>query len=459
MTDTAVHGSFRDPSGFVFMRDGVVHRQVNTGYAEHYDHLMDSGLYEALVSAGLLIAHDEVQAPAAAPGAYRILRPARVDFVSYPYEWCFSQLKDAALATLEIADAALGHGMSLRDASAYNIQFHRGRPVLIDTLSFEIRREGSPWAAYRQFCQHFLAPLALMATCDARLGQLCRIHIDGVPLDLASRLLPARTRLKPGLQIHLHTHARSQQRHADAPAGPSSGKGRFSDQAFRGLIENLRGTVRKLDWAPTTSTWIDYYATADHYSDEAREDKERVVGAFLDRVRPSTVWDLGANVGRFSRLAADRGARAVALEADIASVEAAYRALRAEGSADVLPLVMDFANPTPSQGWDGRERSSLEERGPADAALALALIHHLAIAGNVPLDRIAEWLARLCRALIIEFVPKTDPKVQRLLASREDIFPEYTAEGFATAFEGKFATVAQSPLRESGRVLYLMERR
>ena len=211
MNAEGLAGSFRDPSGFVFERQGELYRQVNVIHAEHYDHLVASGLYDHLVRSGLLIPHQEVEIPASEPTrAYRVLKPERIDFVSYPYEWSFGQLRDAARVTIKAQAAALDHGMSLRDASAYNIQFQRGHPLLIDTLSFEKLPEGSPWVAYRQFCQHFLAPLALMSHRDVRLGQLLRIHLDGIPLDLAVRLLPWRTRLRPSLLLHLFLHARSQ---------------------------------------------------------------------------------------------------------------------------------------------------------------------------------------------------------------------------------------------------------
>jgi hypothetical protein len=207
--------SFRDPSGFLFSRGGALYRQVNRKYQQEYARLMESGLYEKLVKAGLLIPHTEVnQAPAEAENAYKVIQPERVAFISYPYEWSFGQLKDAALATLSVQKRALKRGMSLKDASAYNIQFVHGKATLIDTLSFETYKEGQPWVAYRQFCQHFLAPLALMALRDVRLSQLLRVYIDGVPLDLASELLPWNTRLNFGLLTHIHLHAGAQKKYA-----------------------------------------------------------------------------------------------------------------------------------------------------------------------------------------------------------------------------------------------------
>src|ERR1051326_2629765 len=222
-------GSFRDPSGFVFRRENTLFRQVQIGYREEYDLLMASGLYQALVDAGLLIAHTEEDVNSSlTEGAYRVLRPEPIPFISYPYEWCFSQLYDAALATLQIQKEALRFGMSLKDASAYNIQFRAGKPVMIDTLSFERYKEGRPWPAYRQFCQHFLAPLALMSRTDIRLRQMLRTNIDGIPLDLASRLLPRSTWLQAGLLTHIHLHGAAQQRYGEQGVSGSNSAGHMS---------------------------------------------------------------------------------------------------------------------------------------------------------------------------------------------------------------------------------------
>ena len=449
--------SFRDPSGFLFRREGILYRQVNRSYRAHYDQLCESGLYDELVRAELLIPHetaDGISSPRP-DDAYLILRPEPLPFISYPYEWCFGQLQDAALATLEIQKRALAHGMSLKDASAYNIQFHRGKPLLIDTLSFERYREGEPWVAYRQFCQHFLAPLALMAYTDVRLGRLLRLYIDGIPLDLAGKLLPWRTRLKFSLLSHIHLHAKSQQRYADRPA--AMGQRRMSRLAFQGLVDNLESAVRALAWRPQGTAWADYYS-ATNYDAAGLEHKKQVVADFLGRIPARTVWDLGANTGLFSRLASGRGLQTLAFDIDPAAVERNYRQCREEQDANLLPLLLDLTNPSPGLGWAHRERTSFLERGPAEAALALALVHHLAIANNLPLEHIAAFLARLCRWLIIEFVPKNDSQVQRLLASREDIFPDYTPEGFERAMRRFFAIREAVRIAGSERTCYLMER-
>lgn len=452
--NTPLTASFRDPSGFVFRDGGIVKRQVNPRFRSDFDALMSSGLHSALTEGALLVGHAMERED---EDGTLVLVPEQVPFVSYPYEWSVGQWRDAARVTLRAQGVALDHGMTLRDASAFNVQFLHGRPVLIDTLSFGLREEGMPWAAYRQFCQHFLAPLALMTLVDVRLGQLLREHLDGVPLDLASALLPGRTRLQAGLQLHLHAHARSQRRHAGDSTATSRVKGRFSLNAFRGLVDSLESTVAKLSWDPPESTWVDYY-DGDSYEDESFAHKRELVGAFLREEAPGTVWDLGANTGVFSRIAADLGARVIAFDFDASAVEVHYRQL-ADRGLDVLPLVMDLTNPSPGLGWHHAERDSLTERGPADAALALALIHHLAIAGNVPLTRIARWFADLAAALVVEFVPKSDAKVQRLLATRADVFDDYCTDGFEAAFAERFAIVRREQVRGSERVLYLMRRR
>jgi ribosomal protein L11 methylase PrmA len=452
---TRLASSFRDPHGFVFRREGILYRHVANEHREHFVRMLDSGLYERLVADELLIPHTDDD-PSLSPGAYAVVRPERIPFVSYPYEWSFAELRDAALATLRIQGIALDHGMSLRDASAYNVTFHRGRPILFDTTSFEILRDGQPWVAYRQFCQHFLAPLALMAYRDVRLGLLSRIHLEGVPLDLAVELLPSRTVAKPGLAMHLRMHAKSQRKHEADDDSSKPGRTRaFSLQAFRGLLDSLRKAIEGLPEPSGDSTWSGYYAETDHYADEALEAKVRLVDGWIGERAPATVWDLGANTGRFARLATARGIDAIAFDLDPFCVDMAYREAVREDDRHLLPLVMDLANPSPGLGWANEERETLAERGPADLVLALALVHHLAIGHNVPLPMIVERLAALGREAIVEFVPKDDPKVRQLLHSREDVFDGYTEEAFAAALGSAFPAVRREALPGSGRALYL----
>ncbi len=418
---------------------------------------MDSGLYERLVKAGMLIPHIEAdQAPLESESSFKVIQPERVPFISYPYEWSFGQLKDAALATLSIHRRALKAGMSLKDASAYNIQFVRGKAALIDTLSFESYEEGQPWVAYRQFCQHFLAPLALMALKDVRLSQLLRVYIDGVPLDLASALLPSKTRFNFGLLTHIYLHADAQKKYSGEDVKSRRG-GSMNRNAMVGLIESLESAVQKLDWTPRGTEWGNYYDIT-NYSDAAFEHKKQLVGEWTKRIKPALTWDLGANNGVFSRVAGESGANVISFDIDPAAVEQNYRQVKSAKEGNILPLVLDLTNPSPAIGWANRERDSFGARGPADMVLALAVIHHLAISNNVPLSQVAEFLAETGKWLVIELVPKSDNQTKKLLAAREDIFPNYTRKGFEAAFSERFAIREAVEIRESERVLYLLEK-
>lgn len=421
--------------------------------------------------------------------AHKVIQPELISFISYPYEWCFSQLKAAALTTLCIQKIALQFGMILRDASAYNIQFRKGKPILIDTLSFVKYQDGQPWNAYKQFCQHFLAPLALMALTDVRLNQLSRIYIDGIPLDLASALLPIKSRFSFGILSHIHLHAKSQ-KHFSSLSFPRSvqssldgikresslsehplnldlhGKAgnskslkvfrqSISKTSLTGIIDNLESTVQKLTWQPQGTEWGDYYDDT-NYSPAAQDHKKEIIQDYLNQINPKSVWDMGANTGMFSRLASERGIETISFDIDPAAIEKNYQEVCRNNEQALLPLCLDFLNPSPGIGWDNNERSSLQDRGPADAILALALIHHVAISNNVPLGLIAASLSRLCRFLIIEFVPKNDSQVQRLFRTREDIFPAYDQERFEQAFSHHFLILKSRPVPDTLRIIYLM---
>ncbi len=451
-------GSFRDPAGFVFIKGGEIYRQVNKEGAEDYEFLMSSGLYDELAGGGMLVPHAE-EGEAAEPGAHKILKPLKIPFISYPYEWCFSRLKDAALLTLELQKRALDKGMSLKDASAYNIQFLKGRPVLIDTLSFEKYTEGKPWVAYNQFCRHFLAPLALMSHRDIRFGRFFTVFLDGIPLDFASRMLPAKTYLNFPLLSNIHMHAKSQMHFGDKKKIKRYYKKKMSKFALRGIIDSLETGVRRLKWEPGGTEWSDYYGET-NYTEGSLCEKEKIIKYFLEKAGGGNkfLWDLGGNTGRFSRLAANKGLYTLSFDIDPSAVEKNYRKAKENGEENIFPLIEDITNPGPALGWENRERESLINRGPADIVLALAFVQHLAISNNTPFSRIAKLFFSLCRDLIIEFVPVDDSQVEKMLIGRKNIFSGYTRENFEKEFRAYFRIMDKKNIPGTKRTLYFMRK-
>jgi len=440
-----VKSSFRDPSGYVFEENGKIYRKINESYLDTYNCLMKSGLYEELLAQELIIPHKEMD--------FNVIKPNMV-FISYPYEWSFSQLKDAAIATLKIQLIALKFGMSLKDASAYNIQFYKGKPVLIDTLSFEKYEEGSKWVAYKQYCQHFLAPLALMSYVDLRLSSLLKNYIDGVPLDLAAEILPFKAKFNLGIYLNIFVHAKAQKLHQSDAKGVEGSISKFQLEA---LVDSLLSCTSKLKPKTQSTEWENYY-TFTNYDDKSFEQKKNLVSKFIEEINPKKVWDLGGNIGVFSRIAADKEIDTVSFDIDPLAIEKSYLEVKEKNEKNILPLILDLTNPSPAIGFANEERDNVVSRAKnIDCIMALAIIHHLAISNNLPLEKIAEYFSRMSKNLIIEFVPKEDSQVEILLATREDIFPDYTIEGFEQAFSNYYNIKEKQSIEGSQRTLYLLE--
>ena len=459
MNNDSLPSSYRDPAGFVFENAGVIYRQVNTMAKKEFDMFMNSGLYEKLVDARLIIPHTEVKTLKnlkADANRYKIIQPEAIPFISYPYEWSFPQLRDAALLTLKIQKLALEHGMILKDASAYNVQFIGKSPVFIDTLSFAKYEEGQAWEGYRQFCEHFITPLAIARYSTEQALTMLQTYMEGVPLNLAVGLLPNKAKFKKGIYAHVYLHERSQRRHQGSGTRSASAPTRkVSKFALDGLMASLESCIKSLKAPSNQTEWGEYYEFT-NYNDQAFKNKAALVDQFLGMLKqpPKMVWDIGANNGEFSELAAKRGAYTIAWDIDPKAVASNYQNKKKQPEL-MLPLVQDIAMPSPSIGWELTERMSLNDRGPADVVLALAVIHHLAIGRNVPLYKIAEMLHGIGKNIIIEFIPKEDSKVEHLLASRKDIFPGYTQEDFEKAMASYFTLDTKKQIKHSKRWMYL----
>jgi hypothetical protein len=450
--------SYRDPSGFIFYHEGRLYRQVNQSFKKEFEHLINSGCYRELIDQKKMVSQEQLDINyTGEPEWFTTLVPKMIPFISYAWEWSFDMLKDAALLTLDIQSRALKYGLSLKDANTYNIQFLNGSPLLIDSLSFEFYDEKKPWIAYRQFCEQFLAPLLLMHYRKLPLHELSLAYPEGIPLLTASRLLPFRSKFSIHCYLHIHLNARVS-RHSPGRSGKPV---LFNRKKMDDLISSLRLLVNSLHLNESPSTWSAYYEEASQRNNYLPEKKE-IINDWIKKILPeiNNASDLGANDGEFSRLFANRGIPCLAADLDPNCINRLYLQVKKENNTYLHPLIMDLSNPSPSIGVNNSERPSFLERGSRDAVMALALIHHLAIGKNIPLDKVATMFSGLCKKwLIIEFVPKEDEKVQFMLAQREDIFDSYNGAAFESAFSNEFTTIEKKEVKDSCRTLYLLRKK
>ena len=448
--------SFRDPSGFVFTENNEIFRAVKMSYQQNYEQLMQSGLYDELVLKGLLIPHIEVKKNILpVHESYKIIKPEKVLFISYPYEWCFSQMKDAGLVMLEIQKIALHHGMILKDASAFNIQFHKGRLVLVDTLSFEKYNDNKPWIAYRQFCEHFIAPLALMHFLDQRLNFLFTSNIDGIPLELAVKMLPVKAKLRLGIYMHLILHSRLKVKYSNRNIDKFKIR-TISKNSLYGLIHSLDTTIRTMKFKPISSVWSNYSeVTNPVYS----ENKKQIVMEFISQINPQLIFDIGANTGNYSALINNNKTAIIAIDTDYQCIEKFYEQIKSNNVQNILPLVNDIANPSSSIGWRNNERNSLLERINPDIVLMLAIFHHLVINNQIQLNMIVEFLSNLSKWIIIEYVPESDEQFKLMTQNRQGDFVYYSETCFEQGFIIAFDIICKRKILGSERVLYFMKKK
>ena len=454
---TPIASSFKDNNGFVFTQNNLFYRLVAPSYFIDYDLLMSSGLYQQLTDAQRLITHTEISNTEFKTASdNKILLPTQLPFISYPYEWCFNMWQDAAIVTLKIALQSLKYGMILKDATPFNIQFYNGRPVFIDTLSFTKYEPGSPWVAYHQFCECILAPLLLMHYNNADMGKLFLIYPNGIPLNAVKSLLPIKAKLN--LQVYLHIWLQSTITDTTNKTPTSAAIKKLPLHKLQLLLNGLLNMIANLKPKKNNSTWQSYYNNT-ILSTAYLQAKTEIFNKFTNSINFKSVIDLGANDGHFSLLLKDKASHIIATDFDNNCVTKLYKEIRLQKIKNIVPILSTLNAPSPSIGWQNEERQSLTQRLKADLVLALALVHHLAIADNIPLQNIAIWLHNMCTYLIIEFVPKTDEKVQQLLMHRIDIFENYTLNNFKTIFKNYFEIIAEEKIPSTERILFLMKKR
>lgn len=458
-------GSFRDRDSRVVTAGDAIYRALSPEGAEDWEAFSASPLLEELTASGKVIGTREVdpsvlnESQELLPtGVSKVLEHDRVPFVSYPYEWTFSMLQDAAKLQLELGAAAIDAGLTLKDATPYNVQFLGSQPTFIDIGSFEKQTEGEPWIAYRQFCMLYLYPLLFQAHKDLPFHPWLRGSIDGIqPID-AIKIFSLRDRLRRGVFLHASLHARLDRRaNKSGPGSAEENKTtrQVKPNQLKAQLESMNRLVSKLKWKAGETSWSGY-RQSNTYSDDDDRRKQAFVAEVAAAQKPTLTWDMGCNDGAYSRIAAENSERVVAFDFDHATVEALYRSLKQEGNSKILPLVSNLADPSPALGWRGLERKTLADRGAPDLMLALALIHHVSISANIPIADFLQWARDLDTTLLVEFPKRTDPMVRALLANKhEGANPDYEEGNFERQLEQRFTVERREELPSGDRILYL----
>lgn len=441
-------GSFRDPASHIVHDGDRVLRLLDQRGLEDWKSLARSEFFATATRSGRLIRSTEVDPPEGFAGA---VEHPRLSFISYPYEWTFGMLKDAAKLQLDLLADALAEGLTIKDATPFNIQFREGRPIFIDIGSFEPYRPGEAWIGYRQFTRQFLFPLMMRAWAGLPFQPWLRGDMEGPTAAQTRQLLPLSKRVRPGALMHVSLQARMEERMSGESVRGDLSQAGFSADLILANVRKLRKLIEGLDTGHSTSTWSDYQ-TCDHVGRD-RTTKGEFLRGLLGRVEPGRVLDLGANDGFFSRIAAERGAHVIAVDGDETVLDDLYR--RSEGES-ISIVVSDLNNPTPSQGWAGRERKSLPERARPDMVVAYGLIHHLIYTASIPPRAVVSWLRSFDCPVALEFVAPADEMVSKLTANKleSELHPDRTEADFRAVLSESFRIESELPLETGTRVLF-----
>lgn len=461
-------GSFKDPAGYVFIANDHVIRTVNPIASNSFQEILKTGLIDLLIEKGLVIPTEIDQtyvnsnlsdiSPRGETPSF-VLKHPKIPFISYPYEWTFEQLQDAALTHLNIQIAALEHNVVLSDASPFNMQFFENRILHIDVLSFKPYIDDEPWGSYNQFCKHFILPLLIEAWAGIPFQPMLRGKIDGLNFADTISILP-KHRLWSSLNGILHVAFQSMLlSKTNSSSTTTASKRRYlSKTKHLAMLSELHVWIKKLRSGRKALTYWNDYAIINSYSDGMRETKEKFIENWASLyLKNGTIWDIGGNTGDYSEIALKAGVKSsIVLDSDLDSLKKTYE--KSKNGLNILPVVMDIADPSPQLGWNQKERAGLNERTKPDGVIALAVIHHLAIGRNIPLQDIIQWIVGIAPSGVIEFVPKTDPMVQEMLSEREDVFLDYDESHFFAYLQKIVKLTNQYKFIENNRVIVSYQR-
>ncbi len=442
--------SFRDPSGFVYRKDGKVFRHIGKNAVVDFDKFISSGLAAVLVERELLLPFEVI----AKNNDSITLEPEQIPFITWCYEWSYNQFLDAAQVTAEICRTALGYGFILKDASAFNLAYHKGKMYFIDHTSFVPCDLKTPWMAYKQFCMQFFAPLMLMKYVSPETLALLKSDVDGIKLDVASKMLPWKSYFFLPALTHIHLHSLADKKYSGMSSGNRSV--RMKADGLHDLFETILHDLQSLRTNTNKTLWQDYYL-CDHYSKASFEHKKALAEEFCSQRKPGVLLDAGANCGLFSQIASHHSSMVIAADFDANAVDALYLKCRNTDS-NIVPVKLDIFNPTPGAGAFNEERSSFFDRCQPDCIMGLALMHHLRVTGNWNLEKIVKFFAIAKKSALVEFVPHDDPMMQQLVRGRGSVYADWKLENVVTAFKKSFPRVRIREINNSSRVLIELDK-
>jgi len=457
-TNNTHEASFRDPSGHMFYDGDTLRRVINPIYFPQYKKLSQSGFFKTLIKNKLLISHEETLVSE----DKIIITPEKIPFITNPYEWGFEQFKQAALLTLKIQKFALSKGFILKDASAYNVTFHKGKPIFIDTLSFDFYEEGTPWRAYKQFITHFFGPLVLAKYHGTDIFAMLGSFIDGIPVKLIASMLPKRTKISSVLFPNIHLLAKMENKHSeDYKAETKIAK--LSKKAQENIISSLYNYISKIS-LKEASEWGDYY-TKTNYNEGAFKTKKELIRDWVQPLNAKSLIDIGGNDGTFARTVQDIVEDIIVTDIDRNAVDFNFKQLRENKEENMLPFVCDVLQPAPGIGFNNTERNSLIERLKTyapEVTMALALIHHITLSGNVPFEKSAEFFSKFSKYLIIEFPTREDSWVESLLVRKREFinhFDFYNETNFEMGYTSHFELLKKERVTGTKRIMYLYRKK
>ena len=456
-------GSFRDPAGNIFYQNGKIFRILSTLGEKRISFILKNKILEKsikkkfLVNTSVLNEGDKIK-----NNIYQeniILEHEEIPFISYPYEWSFSQLKEAAIFHLDFNLFLLENNANLIDSSAYNVQFIDNQPIFIDVLSMKEYKDGTPWEGHKQFCENFLNPLILKSKKGIKFNNWFKGNIEGIETSELNKILNLFDKFSYNIFVHVHLLNKLEEKFKNKKSLKlnSVRKTFLSKNQLMAMMKQLRNFISKLKDHKSISTW-DTYSIENSYSNSAENEKKEIVRKFFIKNRFNLVCDLGCNDGEYSEIALNNSCnRVIGFDFDLNAIEKAFIRSKKK-NLNFLPLYFDASNPSTKLGWDENERKSFKERANFDGLIALAFEHHLAIAKNIPLKDVIKWLTSLAPKGLIEFIPKDDDTIQKMLELKGDIFKNYNMENFENYLSLYCKIISKNYIKETKRIIYEYER-